>query len=208
MRSLLAGLTTPYDIVHARTFIGGLIGLTVAPLLGAKLIYHNEGFYPDEQVDAGVWRNGSKPHRVARVLERRLYASADGVVVLSNRARDVVEELPAVRRRHTPVIVVPSCVDLDHFRFSRNATVKGNEIRLVYIGNIGGRYRFNEAARFAAICRETSPVHLRVLTKAASDIVFPALRQRSARRRVVADRGAALRRPTSFDGSRRRPVLP
>jgi glycosyltransferase involved in cell wall biosynthesis len=174
-RAVLARLTEPFDLVHARTFIGGLIGLTVAPLLGAKLIYHNEGFYPDEQVDGGVWRNGSLPHRVAQALEQRLYARADAIVALSHQARRILEALPAVRRRHSPVIVVPSCVDLDHFRPPTKATAMGDELRLAYIGSIGGRYLFKEAARFAAICRETRPVHLRVLTRTTPDVALPAL---------------------------------
>ena len=46
-------LKKKYDIVHGRTYIGGLIGLPLAKLIGAKFVYHNEGFYPDEQVDGG-----------------------------------------------------------------------------------------------------------------------------------------------------------
>jgi len=53
-RSIIARLKVRPDVIHARTFIGGMIGMAIAPILRSKLIYHNEGFYPDEQVDAGV----------------------------------------------------------------------------------------------------------------------------------------------------------
>ena len=56
--------------------LGGLIGLPLARLLGARFIYHNEGFYPDEQVDGGVWRFGSLPHRVGRSRVRAANSSA------------------------------------------------------------------------------------------------------------------------------------
>ncbi len=91
------------------------MGLALAPLLGAKLIYHNEGFYPDEQVDAGVWAKNSRPHRVAKSLEQRMYSRSDAIIALSNRAKNLIEEIDDVRRKQTPVIVVPSCVDLDLF---------------------------------------------------------------------------------------------
>src|SRR5262244_2342590 len=114
-RSILARLRIRPDIIHARTFIGGLMGLVLAPLLGAKLVYHNEGFYPDEQVDAGVWKAGSRPHVMARYLEHTMYARADGIIALSELAKRQIESLPVVEHRGTPVTVVPSCVDLRRF---------------------------------------------------------------------------------------------
>ena len=40
-------------IVHARTFLGGLIGWHLSRQTGVAWAYHNEGFWPDERVDAG-----------------------------------------------------------------------------------------------------------------------------------------------------------
>ena len=154
------------DIVHARTFVGGVMGMLLAPLVGAQLVYHAEGFYPDEQVDGGFWAEGSLVHRVARRVERLLYARADGIVVLSERAKAVVEQLPSVQRRTTPVIVVPSCVDRKLFAFKeRLAWNAGRTLRLVYVGSTGGRYLFRRVAEFAALAhRRLGRVSLRVLT--------------------------------------------
>jgi glycosyltransferase involved in cell wall biosynthesis len=166
-RSIAMWLNFRPDIIHARTFIGGLMGLVLAPLLGARLVYHNEGFYPDEQVDAGVWRAGSLSHRLARGLERKLYGRADGIIVMSNRAKEAVESIPAPRRKGTPVVVVPSCVDLDHFDGPRTRKTRQNRLRLVYIGSVGGRYILDRIGRFTAIASEVlGDVHLRVLTGA------------------------------------------
>jgi len=154
------------DIVHARTFVGGVMGALLAPLVGAKFIYHAEGFYPDEQVDGGFWAEGSLPHRAARLVERVLYSRADGIIVLSERAKAVVERLPAVQRRTTSVIVVPSCVDLELFSaVGRPPWHAARELRFVYIGSIGGRYLFKRVAEFAATAyRRLGRVSLRVLT--------------------------------------------
>ena len=180
-RGVAAGLavrlrTTPH-IIHARTFIGGLIGLTLSRLLGARLIYHNEGFYPDEQVDAGVWASGSVPHRIAKRLELTLYSRADGIIAASNRGREVIEHLPAVRRKSTPVIVVPSCVDLDRFQVPPGGGTREHGLRLVYCGSVGGRYRLQNVARFAAVAAEkVHPVTLRVLTRSDRAFVEALLR--------------------------------
>lgn len=177
-RSLLAKLDFPFNIVHARTYVGGLIGLAMARPLGAKYIFHNEGFYPDEQVDGGVWRKNSLPHRIARSLEQRMYAAADGIITLSHRARHVVGCLPAVRRRATPTIVVPSCVDLEQFRWEpKESVVRNRDVRLIYIGSIGQRYIFDRIGRFvAAAYRELGNVRLRVLTRTEPKIVDATLR--------------------------------
>jgi glycosyltransferase involved in cell wall biosynthesis len=165
-------------IVHARTFVGGLMGLPLARLLRARFVYHNEGFYPDEQVDGGVWPAGSVRHRIARRLEAGLYARADGIIALSQRARATIEALPQVRRRRTPVIVVPSAVDLDRFRRSEaRGSVRREGLRLVYTGSVGARYRLDSVARFAAVATEEfGPVSLRVLTHADRGLVEEMLR--------------------------------
>ncbi len=163
------------DIVHARTFVAGPIGIAVARLLGAKFVYHNEGFYPDEQVDAGVWRYGSPAHRLASALERQLYLRADGIVALSERARVRLRRLAA----RTPTIVVPSCVDLRLFPWEGPRPRRSDRsLRLVYLGSVGGRYRFLDVAAFAArAARRFDPFHLRVLTpgdpSAVASVLMP-----------------------------------
>ena len=173
-RSIIAALAERPDIIHARTFIGGLIGRALAPMVGARLIYHNEGFYPDEQVDAGVWKAGSTPHRIAKRLEVNLYSRAAAVIALSNRAKSVIEDIPAVRRNNTPVVKVPSCVDLNLFNtdglFNSDLPKPAAEkdvLRFVHSGSIGGRYMFDQVARFVSLAsKEMGKLHLRVLTPA------------------------------------------
>jgi len=179
VQGLLARLRVRPDMIHARTFIGGLIGYALASLLRVPWIYHNEGFYPDEQVDGGVWQEGSRVHRLARALERRMYERASGIVTLSHRARSQVEGMSEVRRRETPTIVVPSCVNLEEFPIGRPLLVaRGEGLRLVYIGAIGRRYLFDRVVRFvAAAARELGRVHLRVLSRTEPSLVESLVQQ-------------------------------
>jgi glycosyltransferase involved in cell wall biosynthesis len=171
-RGLLARDRARFDVVHARTFVGGLMGLLLAPTLRAPLVYHNEGFYPDEQVDGGVWERGSLPHRTAGWLERRLYARAEGIIAVSERGREQIEQLPEVRRRSAPVTVVPSCVNLELFRPPAARPKRSRGLRLVYIGSVGARYMLDAIARFVAVAsRELGRVELRVLTRESPDLV-------------------------------------
>ena len=172
-RGLLEQSETRVDLIHARTYIGGLIGMSLSFFLRIPWVYHNEGFYPDEQVDGGVWKENSRVHRLARMLERRMYHLANGLIVLSYRAEDIVRQLPAVKCRRKPVAVVPSCVDLDRFHPSTAETESPNScLQLVYIGSIGHRYLFARVARFAKIARNVfTNVRLKVLTRADATLV-------------------------------------
>src|SRR5262245_34755130 len=171
-RSILARLNMRPDIVHARTFIGGLMGLVLAPLLGAKLVYHNEGFYPDEQVDAGVWKAGSKPHVVAKYLEHTMYSRANAIIALSQLAKRQIERMPVVEHRGTPVEVVPSCVDLSRFPPPPTSIACDGSLRFVYVGSVGGRYRLERMGRLVAVASRWFPrVNLRVLTMSDRDLV-------------------------------------
>jgi hypothetical protein len=55
-RCLRTRLNFRPDIIHARNYIAGQIGLPLSKLMGAKLIYHNEGFYPTRRWTAAYGR--------------------------------------------------------------------------------------------------------------------------------------------------------
>jgi glycosyltransferase involved in cell wall biosynthesis len=157
------------QIVHARTFVGGLIGLPIALILRARFVYHNEGFYADEQVDAGFWRERSLSHRLALALEALLNRLADGVVVLTHRAEASLTESLA---RPKPVIVVPSSVDLARFQTDDRSPRRTGPIRFVYLGSVGGRYDLESIASFMARAIDEYPgSHLTVLSPSDPEVV-------------------------------------
>lgn len=176
----LQGLTArgieKVDLVHSRTYLGGVMGLPLARLLRARFIYHNEGFYPDEQVDAGVWQAGSITHRTAKFLERQLYMAADGIITLSHRGRQTIGSISAVQRKRTPIITVPSCVDLEHFRL-RPRCFPNTEttLRIVYVGSVGGRYMLDRIGRFVVLLGKIRKVHLQIYTRTEPSVVHKML---------------------------------
>ena len=173
VRSIFKRLQKRYDIVHARTFIGGLIGMSLAPLIRAKFIYHNEGFYPDEQVDGGIWVKNSRTHIIAKRLENLMYARANGIIALSHHAKSIIEKLPEVARKKTPVTFVPSCVDLETFHLpEKRPDFSADEIKLVYIGSVGGRYILDKIGAFVAAARKINPnVTLQIYSKADINLI-------------------------------------
>lgn len=169
-----AGIRVPPDVIHARTFIGGLIGRAVAILLRKPWIFHAEGFYADEQLDGGVWKQGSRVHRVTSSLEWGLFKSADAVVCLSRRGKKTIEDRIG---RNKEVVVVPSCVDLAHFAAPRHNDRTNPLITLIYLGSVGGRYMLASMARFAVVAAETIDVRFRVVTHTDRDLVSQIMRE-------------------------------
>jgi len=172
VRGVRSGVRDRFDLVHGRTFVGGIMGQRAARLLRVPFIFHNEGFYPDEQVDGGVWRKDSPIHRLALRIEGSLYGRADGLIVLSNRARTIVSARPEVAFRQTPIVVVPSVVDLDLFPPGTPPSPSTDTLRLVYVGSVGARYRLDAVARFVVAAGEFWPrIELRILSPADPRLV-------------------------------------
>jgi glycosyltransferase involved in cell wall biosynthesis len=149
------------SVLHARGYVAGLIGLAVKAATGARLVFEMRGFWPEEGVEMGRFQPRSLLYRAAKRLEKRLLASADHVVVLTESAKAILREREAKFRltspgvREAPISVVRCSVDLDRFRpLPRDlelARRHGLESSLV-IGNIGafnGRYLALEMFRFA-----------------------------------------------------------
>jgi glycosyltransferase involved in cell wall biosynthesis len=172
-RGLAARARGRFDLIHARTFVGGLVGRALRGLLRAPMIYHGEGFWPDQQVEGGFWRADSRIYRTCHAIDRRLIAAADGLVLLSRRSRAAVEAIPRKPRpgQRVEPAFVPSCVDLSHFHATPPAPA-GGPTRLVYIGSLGNRYPIEPLGRFLTAVRALDPsASLTVLSQSDHGVV-------------------------------------
>ncbi len=160
------------DVFHGRSHVGAAIGALAKPFTGARLIFDIRGFLAEEYVDAGRWKAGGCLFRLVRAAERRLYRSADGFVVLTERARETL--FPDGPPHGQPVEVIPCCVDRE--RFAERACGERDAIRsqlgvsnrfvFIYAGSLGGAYLIRETAAFLAAARQADPrVYALVLTR-------------------------------------------
>lgn len=111
----LACWTRRAQIVHARGYVSGVIGLCVARLSGAKLVFDMRGFWADEKVDAGQWRAASLRYRLAKRWERRLLHGADAIVSLTAEGVRALPAVGGVVKPSTLVEVIPTCADTARF---------------------------------------------------------------------------------------------
>jgi glycosyltransferase involved in cell wall biosynthesis len=183
-------------IVHARSYVAGLIGLAVKTLSGARFVFDMRGFWPEERVELGLFRQNGLGYRLSKLAEETLLASADHVVVLTENAKSILRgrqasaELRSRRPRETPLSVVPCCVDLE--RYGAGAGVRDVELARahgldssVVIGNVGAfspRYMTYEMFRFACHVKSHRPeARFVYLTHHASEPVRKAARNAGLR---------------------------
>ena len=165
------------DAMHARGHVPAAMGALAKWLAGGKLIFDIRGFMAEEYVDAGHWPEGGLLYRLTKTAEKRLLKTADGFVVLTEKARKI---LFPHDRGGRPVEVIPCCVDAERFRTAdresrddirRKLNLEGRRA-IIYVGSLGGWYLTDETAELmAAAHREDASTFSIVLTQSPPEMI-------------------------------------
>ena len=136
-------------LLHARIHVPGLMALALKSLTGAPFLFDIRGFMAEEYADAGVWKANGLLFRLTKWVQRRLVRAADGYVVLTQKARDLLQEWYPREIHGKPVQVIPCCIDLRRIP-ARNGRLghPDEEKTLGYVGKLGGWYLTEEMAAF------------------------------------------------------------
>jgi len=175
------------EMVHARAHIPATIALGLKRRFGTKMIFDLRGLMAEEYVDAEHWREGGLPYRLTKAAERRILASTDGIVTLTERIWPIIREWQGLRGRAVHHEVIPCCVDLSLFKFSdaererrRKELGLGDQFTVVYSGSLDGWYLTEEMVDFfATLLKGNRKAHLLWLTNGSPDRVRELMRSRS-----------------------------
>jgi glycosyltransferase involved in cell wall biosynthesis len=184
--------TGNFDVLHGRVHIPTLMGALARKLSRQKpkLLFDIRGFFPEEYVDAGLWKAQGLTYRAAKGVERWLLKVSDGFVVLTEKAREILfpeSRETGLDKLGRPVEVIPCCVDLERF-----STINGDERRsmrrelgienrnvIAYVGSFGGWYLTEEMLDFFSVAREQDPeTFVMVLTQREHEKVVKKLKDR------------------------------
>ncbi len=190
------------DILHGRAHVPTLMG-ALARIFSRrkpKLLFDIRGFMPEEYVDGGIWPENGLIFRMAKRCERWLLKEADGFVVLTEKAREILfpemlrdgenptslTEVGGTESSGRPVEVIPCCVDLERFAFptaARRSEMRrklGVEDRYVgvYVGSLGGWYLTTETADFFGELKAAeASAYALILTQTDPNVIEPLLKQ-------------------------------
>lgn len=155
MTALVTALRRRPQIVHGRSYFPSAICDLITRISpGSRLLFDCRGMIADEYVDAGYWSRSKPEYYMVKAYEERLFARADGLVVLTFALRDWLQENGWIRPG-LQVEAIPCCADVPRFRFTpeRRAVARaklglGDETCIMYAGSLGRVYREPEMARF------------------------------------------------------------
>jgi len=142
-------------IVHARSYVAGVMALAVKRMTGARLLFDMRGFWADERVDGNLWPAGGSLYRAAKRVERVLLAASDHVVTLTHASETEMRTWPYLQERMPPISVIPTCADLR--RFALQGPPQRNPFVLGYVGSVATWYLLDEMLRCFVLLKQMHP---------------------------------------------------
>lgn len=150
-------------LVHARSYVAALIALVVKWITHASFLFDMRGFWPEERVDLGIFRKEGFLFTISKWFEKHFLREADAIIVLTNRAKQILNASTPYQVGNARIEVIPCCVNLTRFPHRQPASELAARHGLsnkVVIGNLGavsGRYLMPEMFRFMARLRQEVP---------------------------------------------------
>lgn len=156
-------------IVHARSYVPSLIALLLKGLFKIKFIFDMRGFWADERVEGKIWKGKGPLYYFVKFLERGFLKAADEIVVLTNRAKEIIKEWGY---SVSNISVIPCCVDTAYFKFDeivreelRRKYNLDNKFLFIHAGSLESWYMKEEMLDyFKVACSIMSNAHFLILT--------------------------------------------
>ena len=104
------------QIIHARGYVVSVIALVIRRIFHVPFIFDMRGFWVDQRVELGLWREDSRIFYFAKWLEGKFLQRASVVFALSSAAVEAMKKWPAVKGHPINFEVVTTCTDLDLFQ--------------------------------------------------------------------------------------------
>lgn len=162
------------DVVMPRATVAAAIILrAISGLKGVKLLFDADGLQQDERVDFSGWNPNGLQYRIFRDIEFKALRKADGVLVRSHQAKQILACRAGALFDEETITVINNGRDKQLFSpmFDENFkkqlfnSESGNFPILVYAGSIGPQYCFGEMMYvFSKVLQDNPNVRFLILT--------------------------------------------
>ena len=154
-------------IIHCRSYLAALIGLSLKIRLNIPFLFDMRGFWADERIDGAIWNKNNFIHKrffnFFKRKEKRFLEKSDAVVSLTNAG---VQELASLFPHYhllEKTTVIPCCTNTNLFKLNANSTAL-KELGLspideviIYTGSIGTWYYTKEMIDCMLIWKKFKP---------------------------------------------------
>jgi glycosyltransferase involved in cell wall biosynthesis len=157
-----------FDIVHCRSYISGLIGLSMKRKYQTKFLFDMRGFWADERIEGGIWNSNNpvlkRVYNFFKRKEREFFNNSDHIISLTSAGKkEILKMQPTIAE--SKITVIPCCVDLEKFNpdnyskdqidsIKQELNIPLNDMVLGYVGSIGTWYMLDEMLDFYIVFRE------------------------------------------------------
>ncbi|MDN5205665.1 hypothetical protein QQ008_30050 [Fulvivirgaceae bacterium BMA10] len=163
--------------IYSEGFPGAIFGHYLCMLFQIPHMIHTFEPHTEYMVEGGVWNDNSWEAKFLRYHETKMAQRASYIFTATNKMVDrLKEEFQSPAQIHR----VPSCVDLDVFKFNETTRdslrnklqIKKEEIVIIYLGKFGGMYMDEEIFDFFKICHDHFPNTFRFILLTPDDYEF------------------------------------
>lgn len=161
---------TSFDVVHCRSYIAGMVGLSLKRKFNCKFIFDMRGFWADERVEGKLWDLKNPVYKATynffKRKELEMLLTADYIIILTNLAKQIIQSWN-ITKRNLPFETIPCCADLNLFspeasQQKKNITraafkITGEKFVISYLGALGTWYMLNEMLDFFKILLTLNP---------------------------------------------------
>ena len=173
--SFLLVLKYKVSVIYSEGFPGAIISHFVSLLSQRPHIIHTFEPHADYMADAGVWKRNSWEYLLIKYLEITIANYAKAIITATSAYKEILEK----KGVNTKIVVLPSCIDTEVYKFSAQArekirtelNIKNDQVVITYLGKLGGMYMEEELFKFFSQCLQFNPEKFRffLFTKIAHD---------------------------------------
>ena len=150
------------NIIHARSYITGLLSFFLKKILNFYLIFDIRGFWIEERINWGLWNKNTIKYKIFKYFEGNLFRKSDIIVTLTNDAKKIILDNKNLNLKKSNIFVVPTSVNL-----ANQKSISNNSDKLVFthLGAIGSRYNFEAYLKVTNKIYQSKKVFLSIINK-------------------------------------------
>lgn len=154
------------SIVHCRSYISSLVGLSIKKRKGIPFIFDMRGFWADERIDGKIWKLNNPVFKLIYTFfkrkEKQFILASNYIVSLTANAKDEIRSWNLNAGKQLRIKVIPCCADLDHFsvkninpqqllNHKNQLGISNEDFVISYVGSLGTWYMIDEMMDFIRV---------------------------------------------------------
>lgn len=150
------------DIIHCRSYIAALIGLSMKRKYCVKFLFDMRGFWADERFDGEIWSKKNLMYQIIyeyfKKKEKEFLVKADQIISLTENAKKIMLNWH-LTPNPLPIEVIPCCADFKLFNkdnitneeinyWRQRLNIMESDFTMIYLGTAGTWNMVNEMLDF------------------------------------------------------------